>query len=224
MQGPTFAMIGAWLIYQIQSKDVIPKEVADSLFQKAIITTALGFLLSIDGTLIDDWWDIYSMYYDTYENVVSKYDNNSFVPYAELWTVLQDSLWSSNYWNNIRVLHLPHTTDGWCIIIFKQRRRHHDGSTKCWSLQISSCVQSLYFGVGVSGLVHRTTSKLFYSLRQVCIDTYISILRTVVYTDHHKKRSLSYKLVNIIRYIVVMQWKKLVAEMVVLASYGSFTM
>lgn len=55
MQGPTFAMIGAWLIYQIQSKDVIPKEVADSLFQKAIITTALGFLLSIDGTLIDDW-------------------------------------------------------------------------------------------------------------------------------------------------------------------------
>lgn len=47
-------MIGAWLMYQIQNKDVIPKDVSDSLFQKAIITTALSFLLSNFGP-IDDW-------------------------------------------------------------------------------------------------------------------------------------------------------------------------
>ncbi|KAK4742118.1 hypothetical protein SAY87_000119 [Trapa incisa] len=52
--GPIFAMIGAWLIYQIQNKGVIPKNVSHSLFQKAIITTALSFLLSNLGP-IDDW-------------------------------------------------------------------------------------------------------------------------------------------------------------------------
>ncbi|PKI69914.1 hypothetical protein CRG98_009789 [Punica granatum] len=52
--GPIFAMIGAWLIYQMQNKDVIGKDVLDSMFQKAIFTTALSFLLSNFGP-IDDW-------------------------------------------------------------------------------------------------------------------------------------------------------------------------
>lgn len=54
MQGPVFAIIGAWLIYQLQNKDVIAKDVSVGIFQKAIIITALGFLLSNFGP-IDDW-------------------------------------------------------------------------------------------------------------------------------------------------------------------------
>lgn len=53
-QGPIFAMIGAWLIYETQNKDMIAKEVSESMFQKAIITTALTFTLSSFGP-IDDW-------------------------------------------------------------------------------------------------------------------------------------------------------------------------
>ncbi|XP_057969431.1 RHOMBOID-like protein 9, chloroplastic isoform X2 [Malania oleifera] len=52
--GPTFAVIGAWLIYQIQNKDVIAKDVSESLFQKAMIATAASFILSHFGP-IDDW-------------------------------------------------------------------------------------------------------------------------------------------------------------------------
>ncbi|KAF6143775.1 hypothetical protein GIB67_016696 [Kingdonia uniflora] len=52
--GPVFAIIGAWLIYQIQNKGVIAKKVSESLFQKAVIATALSFVLSTFG-LIDDW-------------------------------------------------------------------------------------------------------------------------------------------------------------------------
>ncbi|KAG2714958.1 hypothetical protein I3760_03G053600 [Carya illinoinensis] len=52
--GPVFAIIGAWLIYQLQNKDVIAKDVSVGIFQKAIIITALGFLLSNFGP-IDDW-------------------------------------------------------------------------------------------------------------------------------------------------------------------------
>ncbi|XP_050384011.1 RHOMBOID-like protein 9, chloroplastic [Argentina anserina] len=52
--GPIFAMIGAWLIYESQNKDLISKEVSESMFQKAIITTALTFTLSSFGP-IDDW-------------------------------------------------------------------------------------------------------------------------------------------------------------------------
>ncbi|KAL6136739.1 hypothetical protein ACLB2K_062034 [Fragaria x ananassa] len=44
--GAIFAMIGAWLIYETQNKDMIAKEVSESMFQKAIITTALTFTLS----------------------------------------------------------------------------------------------------------------------------------------------------------------------------------
>ncbi|GAV75649.1 Rhomboid domain-containing protein [Cephalotus follicularis] len=52
--GPVFAIIGAWLIYQMQNKDVIAKDVSESLFQKAVFTTALCFILSHFGP-IDDW-------------------------------------------------------------------------------------------------------------------------------------------------------------------------
>ncbi|KAM1919299.1 hypothetical protein FF1_023826 [Malus domestica] len=52
--GPIFAMIGAWLAYQVQNKDIIAKDVSESMFQKAVITTLLSFVLSIFGP-IDDW-------------------------------------------------------------------------------------------------------------------------------------------------------------------------
>lgn len=52
--GPVFAIIGAWLIYQLQNKDVIAKDVSVGIFRKAIIITALGLLLSNFGP-IDDW-------------------------------------------------------------------------------------------------------------------------------------------------------------------------
>ncbi|XP_030536705.1 RHOMBOID-like protein 9, chloroplastic isoform X2 [Rhodamnia argentea] len=52
--GPIFAMIGAWLIYQTQNKEMISKDVSESMFQKAVVATALSFLLSNFGH-IDDW-------------------------------------------------------------------------------------------------------------------------------------------------------------------------
>lgn len=52
--GPVFAIIGSWLIYQIQNKDETTKEVSDKLFQKAMIITGLCFILSHFGP-IDDW-------------------------------------------------------------------------------------------------------------------------------------------------------------------------
>ncbi|KAF2299502.1 hypothetical protein GH714_032290 [Hevea brasiliensis] len=52
--GPIFAIIGAWLVYQVQNKGVIAKDVSESLFHKAIITTGLSFILTHFGP-IDDW-------------------------------------------------------------------------------------------------------------------------------------------------------------------------
>nr|AIY60720.1 rhomboid protein Dioop_RBL9 [Dioscorea oppositifolia] len=52
--GPVFAIIGAWLVYQYQNKGVISREVSESMFWKAVIATALSFLLSNFGR-IDDW-------------------------------------------------------------------------------------------------------------------------------------------------------------------------
>lgn len=52
--GPAFAMIGAWLIYQIQNKDLYGKDSYESLSLKATIATALGFTLS-NFSPIDDW-------------------------------------------------------------------------------------------------------------------------------------------------------------------------
>ncbi|KAE9466641.1 hypothetical protein C3L33_01404, partial [Rhododendron williamsianum] len=52
--GPAFAIMGAFLIYQIQNKDVIPQDDFDNMIQKAIIATVLSCLLSNFGP-IDDW-------------------------------------------------------------------------------------------------------------------------------------------------------------------------
>ncbi|KAK9114818.1 hypothetical protein Syun_021615 [Stephania yunnanensis] len=52
--GPTFAIIGAWLIYQIQNKATIPKEASENMFLKAVIATALSFVISSFGP-IDEW-------------------------------------------------------------------------------------------------------------------------------------------------------------------------
>ncbi|KAJ9540905.1 hypothetical protein OSB04_027411 [Centaurea solstitialis] len=52
--GPVFAIIGAWLIYQYQNKDATGKDVFENMYQKAILATALGFLLSVFGP-IDEW-------------------------------------------------------------------------------------------------------------------------------------------------------------------------
>lgn len=52
--GPAFALIGAWLIYQVQNKDMLGKEAAKSMMDKAIIATAISFVLSNFGP-IDDW-------------------------------------------------------------------------------------------------------------------------------------------------------------------------
>ncbi|KAK8588630.1 hypothetical protein V6N13_087537 [Hibiscus sabdariffa] len=52
--GPVFAVIGAWLIYQIQNRDVMSKDNSDRMFQKAILVTALSCILSNFGP-IDDW-------------------------------------------------------------------------------------------------------------------------------------------------------------------------
>ncbi|KAF7135102.1 hypothetical protein RHSIM_Rhsim08G0081400 [Rhododendron simsii] len=52
--GPAFAIMGAFLIYQIQNKDVIPRDDSENMIQKAIIATVLSCLLSNFGP-IDDW-------------------------------------------------------------------------------------------------------------------------------------------------------------------------
>ncbi|XP_027357705.1 RHOMBOID-like protein 9, chloroplastic isoform X1 [Abrus precatorius] len=51
---PVFAIIGAWLMYQILNKGVISTDASENLFQKAIIITALVFILSHFGP-IDEW-------------------------------------------------------------------------------------------------------------------------------------------------------------------------
>ncbi|XP_049357380.1 RHOMBOID-like protein 9, chloroplastic [Solanum verrucosum] len=52
--GPAFALIGAWFIYQVQNKDMPGKEASKSMIEKAIIATAISFVLSNFGP-IDDW-------------------------------------------------------------------------------------------------------------------------------------------------------------------------
>ncbi|CAN4080005.1 unnamed protein product [Withania somnifera] len=52
--GPGFALIGAWLIYQVQNKDMLGKEAPKSMMKKAIIATAFSFLLS-NFEPIDNW-------------------------------------------------------------------------------------------------------------------------------------------------------------------------
>ncbi|OEL35135.1 RHOMBOID-like protein 9, chloroplastic [Dichanthelium oligosanthes] len=52
--GPVFSLIGAWLVYQSQNKQVIDKDVSESMFWQAVLAAALSFLLSIFGR-IDNW-------------------------------------------------------------------------------------------------------------------------------------------------------------------------
>uniref|UniRef100_A0A2P2MSJ3 Rhomboid-like protein n=1 Tax=Rhizophora mucronata TaxID=61149 RepID=A0A2P2MSJ3_RHIMU len=52
--GPVFAIIGAWLAYQIQNRGVTAKDVSECMFQKAVVITALSCILSNFGP-IDDW-------------------------------------------------------------------------------------------------------------------------------------------------------------------------
>lgn len=52
--GPVFAIIGAWLTYQIQNRDVDDKETTEAMFHKAIVFTAASFILS-HFCPIDDW-------------------------------------------------------------------------------------------------------------------------------------------------------------------------
>ncbi|KAI8028628.1 hypothetical protein LOK49_LG02G03624 [Camellia lanceoleosa] len=52
--GPVVAVIGAWLIYQIQNKEVITKDDSENMLQKAIIATGISCILSNFGP-IDDW-------------------------------------------------------------------------------------------------------------------------------------------------------------------------
>lgn len=54
VQGPVFALIGAWLIYQVQNKDFIARDSSETLFRKAIVFTTLSFVVSSFGP-IDDW-------------------------------------------------------------------------------------------------------------------------------------------------------------------------
>ena len=57
-QGPVFAIIGAWLMYQIQNRDVIANDASENMFRKAIIVTTLGLILCNLGP-IDEWYDLH---------------------------------------------------------------------------------------------------------------------------------------------------------------------
>ncbi|KAG7548425.1 Peptidase S54 rhomboid domain [Arabidopsis suecica] len=55
--GPAFALIGAWLVDQNQNKEMIKSNEYEDLFQKAIIMTGFGLILSHFGP-IDDWTNL----------------------------------------------------------------------------------------------------------------------------------------------------------------------
>ncbi|KAL6877566.1 hypothetical protein ACP4OV_012781 [Aristida adscensionis] len=52
--GPVFSLIGAWLVYQSQNKQVIERDVSETMFWQAVIAAALSLLLSMFGR-IDNW-------------------------------------------------------------------------------------------------------------------------------------------------------------------------
>lgn len=45
-------------MYQIQNRDVIANDASENMFGKAIIVTALGFILSNLGP-IDEWYELH---------------------------------------------------------------------------------------------------------------------------------------------------------------------
>ncbi|CAN8232960.1 unnamed protein product [Cochlearia groenlandica] len=55
--GPAFALIGAWLVDQSQNKEMVKTDEYEDLFQKAIIMSGLGLILSHFGP-IDDWTNL----------------------------------------------------------------------------------------------------------------------------------------------------------------------
>ncbi|MFS8010612.1 putative rhomboid protease [Helianthus anomalus] len=59
--GPAFGIIGAWLMYHYQNKDAMSKDGFESMYQKAVVATALGFVLSAFGP-IDDWTHLASVF------------------------------------------------------------------------------------------------------------------------------------------------------------------
>lgn len=52
--GPIFAIIGAWLIYQLQNKDVISQELKEKMFLNSVIATAASFPIGSFGPI--DYW------------------------------------------------------------------------------------------------------------------------------------------------------------------------
>ncbi|KAL3527063.1 hypothetical protein ACH5RR_011719 [Cinchona calisaya] len=55
--GPVFAIIGAWLVYQIQDRDLVRDDATENMLWKAIIATCLSCTLSNFGP-VDDWTHI----------------------------------------------------------------------------------------------------------------------------------------------------------------------
>ncbi|KAJ3692351.1 hypothetical protein LUZ60_012701 [Juncus effusus] len=55
--GPVFGIIGAWLVYQVQNKEAVRKQVSENIFRTAVIITFLTFVLSGFGR-IDNWTHI----------------------------------------------------------------------------------------------------------------------------------------------------------------------
>lgn len=63
-QGPVFAVLGAWLVCQILNQEALGKVATESMFQKAMIATALSCVLSNFGP-IDDWLVCWLKYSET---------------------------------------------------------------------------------------------------------------------------------------------------------------
>lgn len=49
-----FAIIGAWLVYQVQNKKALSKESSERMFFKAVLATSLSFVIS-NFEQIDQW-------------------------------------------------------------------------------------------------------------------------------------------------------------------------
>ncbi|XP_027178902.1 RHOMBOID-like protein 9, chloroplastic isoform X1 [Coffea eugenioides] len=57
IMGPVFAIIGAWLAYQIQNRDMVVDDGPKKMLQKVIIATCLSCTLSNFGP-VDDWTNV----------------------------------------------------------------------------------------------------------------------------------------------------------------------
>nr|GEV47131.1 hypothetical protein [Tanacetum cinerariifolium] len=131
--GPVFAIIGAWLIYQYQNKDAMRKEEFEKMYQKAVVATALGFVLSTLGP-IDDWTHFGSAFtglaygfvtcptlqIDDSSSEIGKENNMTLIQrnahgegfYWEEWWRSWGVVWSSGKWQETLSFDLE---DGRCI-------------------------------------------------------------------------------------------------------------